>query len=240
MNTETELRKVKCGQRELEYILTRKQVKNINLRIKPEGKLYVSANQRVPTDYIDNFIKSKQDFIIKALDKFEDRRKYTEEPKKYVNGECFNILGKRLPLKVEEGKEEAVTSDGESLFLTVKNKDNFKRKEKLVNDWLEALQIEIFNQICRETHQIFKKYGVEYPQVKIRLMKSRWGSCHTRKGIITLNSRLIEAPRSSIEYVVLHEFAHFIHPNHSKRFYHLVETLMPDWKERKKGLENLR
>lgn len=239
MNTRTELRKVKCGQRELEYLLSRKPVKNINLRIKPEGKLYVSANQRVPTDYIDNFIKSKQDFIIKALDKFEGRRKYMEEPKKYVSGECFYILGKGLQLEVEEGKEEAVTTDGIFLILTVKNKDDFMRKEKLMNDWLKALQIEIFSQISRETYQVFKNYGLDYPQVKIRLMKSRWGSCHTKKGIITLNSRLIEAPISSIEYVILHEFAHFIHPNHSKNFYHLVATLMPDWKERKKGLDKL-
>jgi predicted metal-dependent hydrolase len=59
-----------------------------------------------------------------------------------------------------------------------------------------------------------------------------------KKGIITLNKRLLEAPRNCIEYVVMHEFCHFIHPNHSKHFYGFLSMLMPDWKERKKLLEN--
>ncbi|OYP38116.1 metal-dependent hydrolase [Lachnotalea glycerini] len=54
---------------------------------------------------------------------------------------------------------------------------------------------------------------------------------------MSLNSKLIEAPRNCIEYVVLHEFTHFIHPNHSKKFYDFVAMLMPDWKERKMELE---
>lgn len=237
MSTNTELRTVECEQRTLEYLLTRKQVKNINLRVKPEGKVNVSANQNVPAEYIDDFVKSKQSYIIKALDKYEETRKYTRAPKKYVSGENFNILGKSLRLKVYEGNEESVITDGIFVFLTIKDKENQKRKEKLMNDWLKKMQTETFNQICREIYQIFKKYDVEYPHVRVRHMKSRWGSCHPKKGIITLNSKIIEAPRNCIEYVVLHEFSHFIHPNHSKKFYDFVAMLMPDWKERKKELE---
>lgn len=61
----------------------------------------------------------------------------------------------------------------------------------------------------------------------------RWGSCHTVKNIITLNSRLIEVPKEAVEYVVLHEFAHFLQPNHSRAFYAVVERYMPDWRERR-------
>ena len=99
------------------------------------------------------------------------------------------------------------------------------------------MQTGTFNQISREIYQIFKKYDVEYPTVKVRYMTSRWGSCQPKRGVITLNSKLIEAPRNCIEYVVLHEFTHFIHPNHSKKFYDFVAMLMPDWKERKMELE---
>jgi len=69
-------------------------------------------------------------------------------------------------------------------------------------------------------------------------MISRWGSCQPKRGIITLNKRLIETPRICIEYVVMHEFIHFLHPNHSKMFYDLLSTLMPDWRERKNTLED--
>ena len=101
------------------------------------------------------------------------------------------------------------------------------------------MQVEVFLTICKEIYPLFKPYGVKYPLIKIRSMKSRWGSCQPQKGIITLNSNMIAAPREAIEYVVLHEFAHFIHPNHSKDFYGLVEKLMPDWKQRKAMLQGI-
>ena len=54
---------------------------------------------------------------------------------------------------------------------------------------------------------------------------------------VTLNKRLLEAPRNCIEYVVMHEFCHFVHPNHSKQFYAFLTMLMPDWKQRKETLD---
>lgn len=238
MISNTEIRKVMCEQRVLEYLLTRKQVKNINLRVKPDGQVFVSASEGVPADFIDSFVKQKQEYIFRALNKYEENRKYVSiAPRQYVSGEGFDILGKSLRLKVVQGKQESVTTDGVFIFLTVKNKDNQKRKENLINNWLKEMQIGTFNQICREIYQVFKKYDVEYPTIKIRYMTSRWGSCQPKRGVITLNSKLIETPRNCIEYVVLHEFAHFIYPNHSKKFYDFVAMLMPDWKERKKELE---
>ena len=70
------------------------------------------------------------------------------------------------------------------------------------------------------------------PTIKIREMKSRWGSCIPAKQQITLNKRLIHYPVEFIEYVVLHEFVHLIQPNHSKAFYHIIEYHMPDYKAR--------
>jgi len=238
MISNTEIREVTCELRVLEYQLTRKQVKNINLRVKPNGQISVSASDSVPVGFIDNFIKEKQEYIIRALDKYKENRKYTSVmPRQYVSGESFDILGKSLRLKVIQGQQESVTTDGVFIFLTIKNKENQKRKENLMNNWLKELQIGTFNEICREIYRIFKKYDVEYPLVKVRYMTSRWGSCQHKRGVITLNSKLIEAPRNCIEYVVLHEFTHFIHPNHSKKFYDFVAMLMPDWKERKWELE---
>ena len=91
----------------------------------------------------------------------------------------------------------------------------------------------------KQAVELFEKYGVAYPTLKIRYMTSRWGSCQPKKGIITLNSKLIEAPRNCIEYVILHELVHFIHPNHSRQFWDFVAMMMPDWKERKKELEKI-
>jgi len=96
----------------------------------------------------------------------------------------------------------------------------------------------LFPELINEIYPIFRKYDVPEPKLTIREMTSRWGSCQPKRGIITLNKRLIETPRSCIEYVIMHEFIHFRQPNHSKAFYELLSTLMPDWKERKSTLEN--
>ena len=84
------------------------------------------------------------------------------------------------------------------------------------------------------TQKSLCNYHIEFPQIKIRDMKSRWGSCTPAKNSITLNKKLIHYPFEFIEYVVLHEFVHFIQPNHSQAFYHIIENYMPDYKERMK------
>ena len=103
--------------------------------------------------------------------------------------------------------------------------------------YLDQRCLDVFREIIAEIYPTFQKYGVAMPKLRIRDMDTRWGSCLAKKGIITLNKRLLEVPRDCIEYVVIHEFCHFIHPNHSKKFYDFLTMLMPDWKARKKLLD---
>lgn len=239
MNQSAERRVVNCEGGVITYLLTRKPVKNVNLRIRPDGQIFVSANQRVPVAFIDGFVEEKQRFIFSALAKCEKRRRNESQSKerKYVSGEEYRLLGKNLSLIVQESKEEKVYVDGNCLFLKVKNKEDFRHKEICMEQWERQYQKKLFEEIIQSTYNQFREYGVPYPELKIRKMKARWGSCQPKKGVITLNSHLIEKSYEAIEYVVVHEFAHFIHPNHSKQFWEFVERMMPDWKERKKGLE---
>ncbi len=71
------------------------------------------------------------------------------------------------------------------------------------------------------------------PVLKVRQMKTRWGVCAPARRQITLNLRLAEKPRAAAEYVVLHEYAHFVHPNHSPAFWAVVARYMPDYKARR-------
>ncbi len=74
-----------------------------------------------------------------------------------------------------------------------------------------------------------------YPTLTIRHMKTRWGSC-SRHGRILINLRLIQAPLELIDYVIVHEVCHLKEHNHSKRYYLLLDTAMPDWRERRERL----
>ena len=162
---------------------------------------------------------------------------YAPQPKKYVSGETFYLLGRGVRLKVEKNVQDAISSDGIYLHLRVKDTEDFKKKQKMVSRYLDEQCRTVFGEIISEIYPVFQKYGVPMPTLQIRDMETRWGPCLEKKGVITLNKRLLEAPRNCIEYVVMHEFCHFIHPNHSKHFYSFLAMLMPDWKERKTVLD---
>lgn len=190
MNTKKQERTVCAGGKKIKYILERKQVKNINLRVRPDGSVKVSASPRVDTSYIDDFVLSKAEFVLKAMKRFEE------------------------------------TAEAERQFQMEMTKQKAGR-ESLLEDPA------VFNEILDEVYPAFIPYGVKKPKLRVRTMKSCWGSCMVNKGIITLNRKLLMKPRECIEYVVVHELCHFIHPNHSKEFYKFMEQFMPDWRERK-------
>jgi len=223
--------------REITYDLERKSVKNINLRIRSDGSVYVSANPKVANSVITEFLMKKADYIVTALDKYEELRRYADGERSFCSGESFRYLGKELRLMVSQGKN-MVTVDGIYLYLTVTDTTDKELKQKLIRKWYDAECKVLFPTIINEVYPVFRKYGIPEPRLTLREMTSRWGSCQPKRGTISLNKRLIETPRSCIEYVVMHEFVHFRQPNHSKNFYDLLGVLMPDWKERKATLEN--
>lgn len=93
--------------------------------------------------------------------------------------------------------------------------------------------LEIFTQISDRFYPLFSSVIPEKPVIRVRLMKSRWGSCCPSKRTITLNKRLLCYPQEAAEYVVLHEYVHFLHPDHQKGFYQTLSRLMPDYARRR-------
>lgn len=222
---------------EIQYHLERKPVKNLNLRIRKDGEVFVSASAAVPDSEVDNFVCSKAGYILEAINKFEELAQYKPQPKQYVSGETFYIQGRGLRLQLSQANKDSISSDGVYIYLAVKNIDDFEKKRRMLSRFLDQQCEAVFGEIISELYPMFRKYGVDTPILRIRDMETRWGSCLAKKGIITLNKRLIEAPRNCIEYVVMHELCHFIHPNHSKQFYSFLTMLMPDWRQRKALLE---
>ncbi len=232
----TETRIVQTDQGDIVFTFERKKIKNINLRIRHNGNVYVSAPKSVPKNVVDSFVISRCDYIKNAVENFAVNDIQKTEMQ-YVSGENVTFLGKNLRIKIVKDSNEYVNYDGIYIFIHVKRPDYYNRKKNLLNNWLNDQCNIIFDKTMREVHQKFVSYGVNYPQLKLRNMTSRWGSCLPYKGVITLNKRLIEAPKNCIEYVVYHEFCHFVHPNHSKHFYSLLQVMLPDWKESKQLLE---
>ena len=170
----------------IEYELHHKNVKNINLRIRQNGGIYVSASRWVSKKEVERFLQLKADFIVKALAQIENRKNIFQKPYFAEDEICDVILA-----------------------------------------------------LCQKVYPYFARRGVSYPAIKFRKMVSRWGSCQSQKGILTFNTNLRFAPPSCIQYVVLHEFTHFLQPNHQKPFYEELEKVCPNWKDYKKQLQNI-
>ena len=217
--------------------MERKSVKNINLRIRSDETLFVSASPLVAVKIIDEFILTKSDFILKSLGHFSEKRKWEIDNKNYVSGESFYLLGRQMRLIVKQANQNCVEEDGIYITLACKRSDDYGLKKRLIEKFFYQRCHEEFNKIIEISYPLFKKYKVPYPNLKIRRMKTRWGSCIPSKNQITLNENLIHFSQACIESVVIHEFCHFRYPNHSQDFYNFMTILMPDWKERKKELD---
>ena len=198
-------RTITADGREILYSLERKQVKNLNLRVRKDGSVWVSADPGVPCGEIDAFVVSKALYIQKALDHFHEMAQYRPQPKQYVSGEAFNILGRGLRLQVTQAAKDSISADGVYIHLGVRDIHDIEKKRRIVNRFLDHQCKMVFGDVMDTLYPSFQKYGVQKPSLRIRDMETRWGSCLAKKGIITLNKRLLEAPRHCIEYVVMHE-----------------------------------
>lgn len=228
---------VEYGGKIIPFFLERKNVKNVNLHIKPDMTVKVSANERVPLEFILNFVKGKAAWIIKNVQFFEDVQPEVQSQKEYVSGESFKYLGKQYRLRIEESETEGVKYYRGFIYLFVKDKQDHKRKENLFGQWLRNRAEIVFNESLEKMYSSIQKYDVKKPEITIRTMKARWGSCLRDSNAILLNFELIKAPKYCIDYVVLHELIHFLYKNHDHQFYNFLSALMPDWKQRKSILD---
>lgn len=231
------LRTVEADGNAISYTLERKPVKNINLRIRADQCVYVSAPKDVAAKMVDAFVVEKSAYILRALKKFKDKNRETVSENKFVNGETVKFLGRNLRLKIKNASRSKVESDESYVTLYVKDVQDADLKKRVLETWLRKKCKDEITAICKKVYPQVKKYGVAFPEIQLREMVSRWGSCSPKKGFMTFNTALIAMPVSCIEYVVTHEFTHFLYPNHSKKFYQQLATFMPDWEERKKRLE---
>ncbi|PSM51750.1 peptidase, M48 family (DUF45 domain) [Campylobacter blaseri] len=192
-----------------------KKMKYARLKVDKESNIYLSLPLRFPDYQALNFIKKNETWIQKTITKNKNRA--LPKDKTYLKGVIY----------------------------TLKFDENFKRVE-VANDTILAPNLEIFMKFKKEfaKKEFMKFIEIYKPLVKkdvnrvvVRDMKTRWGSCNSKKGYINLALKLIEKSPDIIEYVVLHELTHLIYPHHQKSFYDFIKKIMPDYKDREKKLK---
>lgn len=210
--------------KEIEYVLERKNVKNINIRVR-KGQVYVSAKEEIPKTYIDQLVKSRASWIEKAVERQESLKKEKEG---------LYLLGQKVDLDILKGPVNKWEEDEERLKIYLKDTKDCKRLGELINKWQREKASLIFTDSLRRMLDLGKIQGEV--ELNYRLMKSRWGTCYPSRKKIIINTRLVEREINLIDYVILHELVHLLHPNHGRAFYKKLLSLMPDYKDREKLL----
>ena len=225
------------------YELQRKNIRRMNLRVHRDGRVLVSANRYTTQREIEAFLLENADFV---LENRERCLKLIEagdgisagKDRSYEDGDIIYQCGKACRLRVLEGKKESVERVGRVILVTQKNPQDADRRRRMLERYLTQRCLGEMEEICERIYPVFSRMGVAWPQIRVHSMVSRWGSCQPGKGIVTFSRQLGETPPVCMEYVAVHEFCHFIHPNHSPAFHQLMTELMPDWRQRKQLLNS--
>lgn len=228
--------KLKTNKGEVTYYLTkRKNMKNLHLRVKEDLKIYVSAPYFAQMKIIDSFVLKRLDWVEKAKEQIRKQNQLMADKKQEEN-QYFLLFGSRYLKKLVPSEECFVSLKEDTALVYAPSEE---RAEKLLEEFYRDYALRLSYKLLQEKKEILLSLGLkQYPEIKLRKMKARWGSCYYTKGKIMLNTELFKYPVFCIEFVLLHELCHFREHNHSKAFYQLLTSFMPDWRNAEKILHN--
>lgn len=223
----------------IKAILIYKKRKNITIEIKPKDEIKIISPLNIPRKNIEQLVIDKGDWILKKLDEYKDMEDLNVD-KEYKNGERFYYLGKEYTLIINKVNSNRLNSqiyiENNNIIIKTYNIDEEYIKENLKKWYKQESEKVILERLkkCREYSPIMMKLTPN--SIKVKEQKKRWGSCTSKKDIY-INSKIVMVRPSSIDYILIHEFSHLVHMNHSKDFYKLVESIMPDYKKEEKWLK---
>lgn len=214
-----------------DVIVSRKRVKNINLRIRSDGSVAVSAPTRVPLSDIERFIESKDSWIRVRLARIRERN----ETQRAVQGSTVSVWGEPKSIRIvtePDLLQASVNLEGDEVIVRMQADQDPDRAAVRLNAALRAWQAqELSCAITTMLPDCERRVGKSCGNIRIKQMKTRWGSCNTRTGALSINLELAERPPQCLEQVLIHELCHLWEANHSPRFYAHMDRAMPNWRE---------
>ena len=192
----------------------------ITIAIERDRKIVVHAPTHASDEAIARIVEAKRHWI---YEKTRHSQKYTDRPhppgKEFVNGESALYLGRSYRIEVVEGDAECIQFDQRFVIPA----SRAPHKKDAMREWYIARAKErIPPRVVKQAREL----GVSFRQARIVDSRYRWGSCTVRDNI-NLNWRLIKAPIFVVDYVIAHELAHLLEPNHTPRFWNIVKTQIP-------------
>lgn len=204
-----------------EYNIQFKKIKSIYIRV-IDGQIVVSAPYMTSLSTIEKLIIQYQDKLKDKINQYEPYISYKNNGKVLIFDQWYSI-------KVLDIGEKSCHIHNHQLY--VYHHDLMKT----IDTYLKQLLLNYIEE--RIIYYLSYDFDLDMPYIQIKNYKGRWGSCFYKENKVTFNSSLIHLDKELIDYVIVHELAHFIEANHSSKFYKEIEKRMPDYKIRQKRLK---
>jgi predicted metal-dependent hydrolase len=210
--------------------IIRSKRKTLSIEVHPDGEVLIRAPLRLPKKMIDRVLEEKHDWVRRKLADFENQR--AGQPLRNFNpGETFPFLGQRYPLHLRDRARPALALENGCFLLA---RGALEQAEEVFERWYRAEAQRVFAERLAYYSALT---GLQPERLRLSSARTRWGSCST-SGTLSLNWRLILAPPTILDYVILHELAHMKIKNHQRAFWELVEKMLPDYAARRKWLKD--
>jgi len=199
------------------------------------------VNIRVPRHFLKrNREKEIQELIHWAAQRIQNTSIAKQKKKTYTHDDYLKTHSKiyRLQIEIRDSIKNFSKIQGDYIIFKISNKHNEKTKQKYISKQLQKLLAkahheELTEHVNRLNQNHFNK---EIGKISYKYTKSRWGACKTKDKEIDISTKLLLAPLLILEYVIIHELAHLLEANHSKRFWNIVKSIDPSFKQKKKWL----
>lgn len=196
--------------------------KTLSIFVERDGSVTVLAPETISDARIEEAVLSKDYLLYKKLAKWKELNKGKVE-RSFVNGQSFLYLGRNYRLNiVEDQAEPLMLKNG---YLNIRRKDLANADKHFIQLYKDKGLPKVYERL--KLYQ--KKLKVQPKSVKIQELKNRWASC-TIGGSINLHWKAIMAPVAVLDYIIVHELVHLIHPNHSPEFWNELDKVMPDYR----------
>lgn len=206
------------------YILIRKEVKHARLRVSEDGKVRIIAPPSFSEEDITSLLNKKAKWIDKNAKFFEAMSKIELQRNQLL------LFGNRYNYFYDTSFSQKVIINHEHRTITAKRD---LTDSSIQEKWYRNIAKK---HLTKRTEQLSKKLNFPYNKLYIREERNKWGNCSTEKNI-SLNWKLIKAPEFVIDYIIVHELLHTVVMNHSHKFWTLLRSYFPDYKESIKWLE---
>lgn len=224
------------GRQRIPVLLSFAERDRLTISVHPDGSVTALAPLDRPLPRVLAHLERKGSWIAKQRRHFAVWQPLPEE-KRYVSGETHLYLGRQYRLKVRRAAEAEVKLIGRYLNVSLPSSRDPAAVRNALGGWYRAHAEPIYRDRMERAMDMAPALRRTNPPLKVRCMRSRWGSC-SKSGAITLSSELIKAPLHCIEYVIVHELCHLSVHDHSPAFFRLLSRCMPDWERRKERLNS--